>query len=181
MRIRRVSIPALALTLSLALGVVHPCGAGSVTYDFIEGAGGPNPGTTGGILTFASPPASPDTSWSTSSVADVLDFQITDSAISQVGSYNLNGTPPTVTSLTGARLDSGNVTGFFISGGSSIMANFSTTPGQSIIFGFGLAAASTPGDWVLATAAVPEPSSLVMGSISIALMGGITVLKRRRS
>jgi hypothetical protein len=179
--IRSVSIPALALTLSMALGVVHPCDAGSVTYDFIEGAGAPNPGTVGGILTFASPPASPDTSWSTSSVADVLDFQITDKKISAVGSYNLNGSPPTVTSLTGARLDSGNVYGFFISGGYTIDATFSTNPGQSIIVGYGLAAPSTPGDWALATAVVPEPSSLVMGSISIALMGGIIVLKRRRS
>jgi hypothetical protein len=41
-----------------------------VTYDFIEGALAPDPGTVGAFFVFASPPASATSGWNTANVAD---------------------------------------------------------------------------------------------------------------
>jgi hypothetical protein len=46
----------VALTLTPASNPSH---AGTVTYDFTEGTGAPNPGEIGATITLSSPPASP--------------------------------------------------------------------------------------------------------------------------
>jgi hypothetical protein len=64
--------------------------AGSIRYDFIEGALAPDPGTVGAFFVFASPPASATSGWIIANPADVLDFEITDPKIGPVGPYLTN-------------------------------------------------------------------------------------------
>ena len=59
--------------------------AGSVGNFFFEGSDGPKPGSVAAFLLFASPPAEPDAGWTTSSVADIADFRILDSALAPIG------------------------------------------------------------------------------------------------
>ncbi len=153
-----------------------PARAGSVVYDFMEAGIAPHPGDVGAVLAFASPPASPVAGWTTSSTADVLAFQIIDSAIAPAGSYSPD-LAATVVSTTGAMLDSGSIIGglnhvaietFIVSGsGESLIVNLQVGSGVR-------------GDWSLAlSGAVPEPSSLFMAGTAAAV--GLAVASRRRS
>ena len=68
----------VALTLASAS---NPSQAGSVTYDFVEGTGAPNPGEIGATITLSSPPATPSSGWTTSVSSDILGLQIIDRAV----------------------------------------------------------------------------------------------------
>src|SRR5262249_37450249 len=108
-----MSLRRLTLCTLLAL-CVAPARAASVTYNFIDASNAPHPGTIGAILTFASPPASPDHEWVTMINADILDLQVTDSAIAPTGHYSATMTDPVndpVISDKGTELDSGDIDG----------------------------------------------------------------------
>lgn len=156
--------------------------AGSVTYDFVEtGAGGVGtPGLIGAILTFASPPASPDSTWTTALSSDVLGFQFTDSAVAPVGSY-APFVVIVVGSDAGTTLDAGTISGQM---GSNVVATqilFGDIGNSNIQYiGHGT---PTPfyGDWVLAAASVPEPSSFVLAGTAALAGLGLWARRRRRS
>jgi hypothetical protein len=168
-----MSIRTAAFAAVLAL-CAAPARAGSLTYDFIEAPGSPNPGTIGASITFASPPASPNSGWNTINNADVLDFQILDASIGPIGSYITNfGILGAIVSNSGPDLDGGAFQGI---GPNSTLAfvTLSFTPQGDII--------STPnnevnGDFVVAP--VPEPSSLALAGI--ATLAGLGAWARRRS
>ena len=70
------------VVLALALAPAsNPCHAGSVTYNFTEFTGAPNPGEIGATITMASPPASPTSPWSAPGVGDINDILIIDPAL----------------------------------------------------------------------------------------------------
>jgi PEP-CTERM motif len=148
--------------------------AGSVRYNFIEGSPAPDPGTVGAFFVFASPPASATSGWNISNVADVLDFEITDPKISTVGSYLKNGIlDPPIVSNDGTSLDQG---GYTASGPGNLIVEVDLGPnaGQTLVLGLMEAA----GDFVLAPAAVPEPSSLILAGT--AALAGLGCWMRRR-
>ncbi len=167
-----LNIRCIALAAVLALSAGAARAGSSVTYNFIEGPHGPNPGTVGGILTFASPPASDTAGWSTDSLADVLSFQITDPALGS-GFYTPTDIT-TVVSTTGAALNSGSVKDLGMGGHVNAAAFFGDGP----VGGFLEARSYTTGAWVAASS-VPEPSSLVMAGI--ASTAGLGLWARRRT
>jgi PEP-CTERM motif len=166
-----------ALTVTFAMSLALYAGAamgGSVTYDFIEETGSPNPGMLGGLLTFSSPPAFPNSFWTTSSGADILGFQITDPAIGPVGSYlsglefivpiaSSDGTSLTQGDLVGINSGVAKAEAFMNPGFDNSMLN------STLLTGFG--------QWVLASS-VPEPSTLVLAGCAAA--AGLGVWARRR-
>jgi hypothetical protein len=168
-----MSIRPIALAAVLALGALQ-AQAGSIAYNFVEGgAFAPHPGMIGATLTFDVPPASPDSGW-TASAPDVLSFIILDSAIAPVGSYTVTG--GYAVSLTGAMLDAGVIQAS--TGGITIATIPSSAPGVSFVEITAGGQGGSNGDWLLANASVPEPSSLVMAGI--AALAGMRVWMRRR-
>ncbi len=166
MRMRPIaSLFAAALILSAG-----PARAASVTYDFIEAAGSPNPGTVGAFITFASPPAEPNMGWTLSALTDILAVQVTDSAIGPVGAYTPSGFVG-VGSATGALMDFGAIETTSPAGDGFTFAGQST-PGLASIDGLGK---FNPGTFALA---VPEPSSLVLAGT--AALAGLGAWARRR-
>jgi hypothetical protein len=153
-----------------------PARAGSVVYAFIEASTAPHPGQAGAILTFASPPALPDAGWTASSTADILAFQVIDSAIAPAGFYTPD-LAATVVSSTGAMLDAGSIIGGL--NHIAIQTAIDSGPGQSLIVNLQVGT-GVGGDWSLALGqAVPEPSSLFMAGTAAAV--GLAVASRRRS
>jgi hypothetical protein len=167
-----MSIRAATLAAVLAL-CAAPARAGSLTYDFIEGPGSPHPGTIGASITFASPPAEPNSFWATFHTTDVLDFQILDASIAPIDSYMTNFIiPSTIASDNGQDLDSGS---FFGRGpnftGVSVLL-FSGPNQDAIVAPNNV----VTGDFVVAS--VPEPSSLALAGI--ATLAGLGAWARRR-
>ncbi len=148
--------------LALATWTV-PARGGAVGYFFIEGSDGPHPGAEGAFLLFNYPPAESDAGWTTSNIADILDFRIFDSSLAPVGSYTPQLVTSSVGSSTGATLDSGQIEGAMSPNGlietflnpsadGSLLANVKTGIGSS-------------GTWQVATTqSVPEPSSMAMAA-----------------
>ncbi len=167
----------IALAAALALCAV-PTRAGSVTYDFIDLA--PNTGEVGAIMTIASPPASPDSAWSTTNSADILSFQLTNQFSFGAGAYSPIITS-SVGSSTGTTLDSGLFTG--TQGIYNLLVVLTGAENDSTINvsfqqgGSGDNIGAT-GQWVLAPTAVPEPSSLAMAAIAAVV--GVSAWARRR-
>ena len=155
--------------------------AGTVTWQFVETAGGSGAGFIGGLLTLNSPPVdlTPGVHW-TATTPDVVDFQVLDPTIGPVGPYNL--------SLNVASILEGNGPNFInvreLSGqngvGDVAFSNINGSPGASDL-GVGLVTGGQGdafGDWVLVSAPVPEPSSLVLAGC--AALAGLGALARRR-
>jgi hypothetical protein len=163
---------ALVGVVVLVLGAAS-ASAGSITYDFVEDSGGPNPGTVGGFFVFASPPASATSSWSTSNPADVLDFEITDPKIGPVGSYL--GFPAFVgpiSSNNGTSLDAGAYLAENAAGNLGLTVQLGPAPlADEIVVAQNIAT----GNFVL----VPEPSSLLLAGT--ATLAGLGFWVRRRS
>ena len=153
----------LALCVLALACCVAPARAGVVGYFFIEASDGPHPGMAAAFLAFDSPPAEQGAGWTTSNVADIVDFRIFDSAIAPVGVYMPQLITSSVGSNTGATLDSGEISGGMPPEG-AIETAFDPTSGDSILFGL-MGGASSHGDWRLGLSlAVPEPSSMVMAA-----------------
>jgi hypothetical protein len=160
----------------LASGVV-PAQAGAVGYFFVEGSDGPHPGQEGAILLFNSPPAESNAGWTLSNVADIADFRILDTSLGPVGVYTPALITSSISSNTGATLDSGEISeglppvaflefAFDSSAGGSLIANL-------------VSGVSSHGDWRVGVgAAVPEPSSMAMAAT--ALSAGVMLWMRRR-
>jgi PEP-CTERM motif len=147
--------------------------AGSVTYDFIEGPDAPNPGTVGAFFVFASPPASAMTGWSTNNTADVLNFEITDPKIGQVGSYTIGSVfVDPVVSQNGTSLDNGQYLSFSNIPSALVLVILGSTPNSDRIQN----GVTTTGNFVLAP--VPEPSSLMLAGT--AALAGLGCWMRRR-
>jgi hypothetical protein len=162
--------------VALASGVV-PAQAGVVGYFFFEGSDGPHPGQEGAVLLFSSPPAESNAGWTLSNVADIADFRILDSSLGTVGVYTPGLITPSISSNTGATLDSGQISGG-LPPSAYIVADFDSSPGQSLIDNI-VTGASSHGDWRVAVgAAVPEPSSMTMAAT--ALSAGVMLWMRRR-
>jgi hypothetical protein len=158
---------------------VSPARAGLVVgYFFVEASDGPHPGTAGASLTFDSPPAERGSGWTTSNVADIVEFRVFDSAIAPVGVYMPQLIFP-VGSNTGATLDFGQMLGNMPQG--AIETAFEPSSGDSILFGIG-GGASSHGDWLLPfSSAVPEPSSMVMATMAATAGVVLSIRRRKRS
>lgn len=170
-----------AATAALLLGAcvaARPCQADMVTWQFVEIGG-----VVGATMTLNSPPVdlTPGAAW-TATTVDLLDFTILDAALGAVGSYNINLNVASI--LEGIGPDFINV--HEISGqnaaGDTAISNISGTLDASDL---GVATVGGPfnsvnGNWVLAPAVVPEPSSLVTAGIGV-LMGAGWTLRRRRT
>ena len=168
----------LALCVLALASCVVPARAGAVGYFFIEGSDGPHPGTAGAFLLFNSPPAETGAGWTTSNVADIVDFRIFDSAIAPVGVYMPQLITSSVGSNTGATLDSGQMSGGMPPEG-AVLTAFDPSSGESILVGL-LGGGSSHGDWRLAFgSAVPEPSSMVMATMA-ATAGVVLSIRRRK-
>ena len=167
----------LALCVLALACCVAPARAGVVGYFFIEGKDGPNPGKEAAFLAFDSPPAEQGAGWTTSKVADIVDFRIFDSALAPVGVYTPQLVTPSITSNTGATLDSGVIIGGMPPTG-AVETGFDPSSGESILFSL-MTSASSHGDWQVGFGdAVPEPSSLVMATM--AATAGVVLSMRRR-
>ena len=168
----------LALCVLALASCVSPARAGAVGYFFIEASDGPNPGTEGAFLLFNSPPAETSAGWTTTSVADIADFRIIDSALAPVGVYSPQLVSPAISSSTGATLDSGVILGGMPPTG-SIETEMDLSPGGSLLANL-LSGKSSHGDWRLGVGeAVPEPSSLVMATLA-ATAGAVLSMRRRQ-
>jgi hypothetical protein len=77
----RIIVVALAVAALSLAPAGNPCQAGTVTYDFVEGIGAPNPGEIGATITFFSPPASATSNWMTSEASSIDNIQILDSGL----------------------------------------------------------------------------------------------------
>ena len=135
----------LALCVLALASCVVPARAGAVGYFFIEASDGPHPGAAGAFLLFNSPPAEPGSGWTTSNVADIVDFRVFDSAIAPVGVYVPQLITSSVGSNTGATLDSGQMLGGMPPEG-AIETAFDPSSGGSLLFN-PLTGASSHGDW----------------------------------
>ena len=105
-----VVLASVALTLASAS---NPCQAGSITYDFVEGTGAPNPGAIGATITISSPPASPSSGWTTSAPADILALQIIEQVLFPddfTGAFNPAQINNPLSSSTGTSLSTGFLT-----------------------------------------------------------------------
>jgi PEP-CTERM motif len=160
----------------LASGVV-PAQAGVVGYFFFEGSDGPHPGQAGAVLLFSSPPAESNAGWTLSNIADIADFKILDSSLGPVGVYTPALITPSISSNTGATLDSGQISES-LPPTAFLMVAFDSSAGGSLIANL-VSGVSSHGDWrVGVSAAVPEPSSLAMAAT--ALSAGVMLWMRRR-
>jgi hypothetical protein len=137
--------------------------AGPVKYFFIEGSDAPKPGLIAVALTFASPPASQNEFWTTAESADILTFQILDSALAPMGLYTPDVFVPVV-SGTGAKLDAGVI--FGSNGSTLVQISIDADEGGSIVVNNNNGI-NFHGDWVIqnGVSSVPEPSSLALASI----------------
>ncbi len=175
-----MSVRTVALTIVLALCAAS-CQAGTVTWQFVESSGGSGAGTIGGLLTLISPPVdlTPGTSW-TATTPDVVNFQVLDSAIGPVGTYNLSLNVASILEGIGPNFVNVHEVSGENAGGDVAFSNISGTLNASDL-GVGLAGGGSGinanGDWVL-VASVPEPSSLVLAGI--AAFAGLGVWARRR-
>jgi PEP-CTERM motif len=163
-----MSIRPIVFAIVLALCTAF-AQAGTVTWQFVETTGGSGAGTIGGLLTLNSPPVdlTPGVAW-TATTPDLVDLTVLDPEIGPVGSYNLSLNVASI--LEGLGPDFVNV--HEVSGqsaaGDVAFSNINEAPGLSDL-GVGLAGGGGGdafGDWVLAPASVPEPSSLVLAGIA---------------
>ena len=170
----------IVLAVVLAFGATSSQ-AGTVTWQFVETTGGSGAGTIGGLLTLNSPPVdiTPGVSW-TALTADVVNFAILDPTIGPVRSYDLSLNVASI--LEGIGPDFVNV--HEVSGengvGDVAFSNINEGPGLSDL-GVGLVdggGGDAHGDWVLAQAAVPEPSSIALAAS--AALAGVAAWVRRR-
>jgi hypothetical protein len=168
----------LALCVLALAGCVAPARAGVVGYFFIEASDGPHPGMAAAFLAFDSPPAEQGAGWTTSNVADIVDFRIFDSAIAPVGVYTPQLVTPSISSNTGATLDSGVLLGG-MPPTAAVETAFDPTSGGSFLFNALETSDSSHGDWRIGVGNfVPEPSSLVMATM--AATAGVVLSMRRR-
>jgi hypothetical protein len=170
-----VALAVVALSLAPAS---NSCQAGTVTYDFVEGTGAPNPGETGATITVFSPPASATHGWIISQLSDISSITIIDPGLLPSGftggftvaSGVLQGP---LTSNTGSQIDLGTIadhipfTKFFDI--FSLATSFSTIESGN----------NVPGEWIVAAAAVPEPASAVSAGIAIAIGLGLAAFRKR--
>jgi hypothetical protein len=168
----------LSLCAVLLAVCAVPARAASVTYNLIEGPDGPNPGTVAAILVFASPPASPDSAWTTTGIGDILSWEIIDPAGAPAGSYAPFTLTEGFSSPTGATLDQGDLTAHM--GSQSVFVAASPAAGNDRIGPLGTTRGEPiAGDWVLAAATVPEPSSAVL--VGTAALAGLAAWPRRQA
>ena len=156
--------------------VSSPCQGGSITYNFVEGSGAPNPGGVGATMTVNSPPASATTSWTTMLPADISSLQIIDSSLFNSGftgafSTTLIAIPITSTGpqLTAADLfDIPLSLEIKIDGSQTIFAP-PRFPGPS----------SVAGTWSVSTS-VPEPPSEVLAGITSTIGEALAAYRKRK-
>jgi hypothetical protein len=155
--------------------------AGTVTWQFVESSGGSGAGTIGGLLTLDSPPVdlTSGVHW-TATTADVVDLTVLDPTIGPVGSYDLNLNVASILEGIGPNFVNVHEVSGQNAGGDVAFSNISDVLNASNL-GVGLATGGqglANGDWVLAAASVPEPSSLVL-AVSAAI-AGLAARARRR-
>jgi hypothetical protein len=156
-----------------------PCQAGTVTYEFVEGSGAPNPGEIGATITFLSPPASPTSFWGASILADYLGVQINDPDLFPSGTTGvivpvLIQQP--VYSETGATLTGGALQ---FPGGLQIFfpASSGFSP-QSLFISHPLEH-NVSGTWNV-LASVPEPASAVQAGIAVVIGLALAAFRKRK-
>ena len=142
--------------------------AGSLTYNFIEGSSAPNPGEIGATVTVLSPPAIATAGWTTDNPADVLSLNIIDSSLfpsGYTGPMFVDALALNLVSLTGSNIDDAVLQ--------------STTQNLAVAISTTATGFNDPnsnyiaGAW-LASAAVPEPSSLLLaGTAGLAGLAGL--------
>jgi hypothetical protein len=169
-----VALAVVALTLAPAS---NPCQAGSVTYEFTEGSGAPNPGEIGATITLESPPASPSSTWTitSSQLSDIINLQIIDRTLflnGFTGAFVTSSIPVSITSNTGQFIDAGVV----LSHTQTQEIEFGTT---STIFEPGADQNIVTGTWT-ALASVPEPASAVQAGIASAIGLALAAFRKRK-
>jgi PEP-CTERM motif len=171
-----MSIRCIAVITAFLMVDAIPVRAGTVTYDFIQTS---QDDTVGAILEFATPAASPSTSWSTSDSGAVLGFQITDNFPVGPGFYPAS-IISTVSSLSGSQLDAGAIEGS--QGGYLASTSISSMADQSqIVVSYDDFAAISFGNWVLAGSTVPEPSTLVLTGLAGVVGLGLWARQRKKA
>ena len=167
-----VVLASVALTLASAS---NPCQAGSITYDFVEATGAPNPGDIGATITISSPPAQSSSGWDTASVLDVIGLQILDHNLfisGYAGPFRTSSISGQIISPTGPAIGAGDLVDIQHHIEISIEALSNTdfsSPGLDH---------SVPGTWSLAQT-VPEPASAVQAGIAIAIGLALAAFRKR--
>jgi hypothetical protein len=177
---RRAATAALILA---ACAAASPCEAGHVTWQFVETTGGGGAGTIGGLLTLNSPPVdlTPGVSW-TATTPDLVDLTISDPKIGPVGPYDVGLNVASILEGVGPFFVNLHEVSGQNAAGDVAFSNISGTLNASNL-GVGLASgggATANGDWVLVTASVPEPSSLVMAGSGALIVAGWWYRRRRK-
>jgi hypothetical protein len=176
---------ATAAVLLAACAAARPCEAGPVTWQFVETFGGVGvSGTIGGLLTLNSPPVdlTPGASW-TATTPDLVDLTIKDPNIGPVGPYDVGLNVASILEGIGPLFVNLHEVSGSNAAGDTAFSNISGTLNASDL-GVGLASGgggTANGNWVLVTAAVPEPSSLVMAGSGALIVAGYCSLRRRKS
>ncbi len=172
--------PVIVFSLVVAaLSVVpagNPCHAGTITYDFVEGIGSPNPGETGATITFLSPPAQPMAPWTINSPTDVIGIQIIDSAPvlgGFSGAISVSSIEVPIQSITGTTIDAGHIDDEFFLPHAVIITT------QSTYFNTAGVENQVAGTWTV-SASVPEPASAVPAGIAIASGLALAAFRRRK-
>jgi hypothetical protein len=177
-----MSVRIIVLTVILAV-CAGSAQAGTVTWQFVETTGGSGAGTIGGLLTLNSPPVdlTPGVSW-TATTPDLVDLQVLDPVIGPVGSYDLGLNVASILEGIGPNFVNVHEVSGQSAAGDTAFSNINEAPGLSDL-GVGLVGGGGGdafGDWVLAPAAVPEPSSLVLaGSAALAGLGALALRRRK--
>jgi hypothetical protein len=173
---------ALAVVVLSLAPASNPCQADSVTYEFTEGSGAPNPGEIGATITLSSPPASSTTTWTinSSQLSDILSLQIIDPALflnGFTGSFPLGAIESSLGSADGQVLSVGIIDSV---PGNSVF-NIAIEPTQTLFeLGGGPSGTNTvPGTW-LVSASVPEPASAVQAGIAMATGLGLAAFRKRK-
>jgi hypothetical protein len=165
MKITSLAVVLASVALALA-SASNPCQAGSVTYDFVEGAGAPNPGKIGATITFFSPPASATSGWITNDASSIEGITILDSGLFLDGFTGAFHPQPDQSidafSPNGTQLTDGD----FLMTVPSLEFTIETIDSSFIAENFGPNVVT--GSWTV-SASVPEPASAVQAGIASAI------------
>jgi hypothetical protein len=173
--------PVIVFALVVAALSVMPAGnpshAGTVTYDFVEGPGAPNPGEIGATITCFSPPVSATSRWNTDDASSIEGIVILDSGLF------LDGFTGTFIPLLVLNSDISSTEGPFLSSAEITDPSGTHAIGigqdNSIFVSATTAVNVVTGSWTV-SASVPEPASAVQAGIASATGLALAAFRKRK-